>query len=60
MKVGDVVKIEKCAACPAVVGKTAKVRAITDGQVELNFGRGRPQANRPKTVAEGDVTVVEG
>ena len=65
MNIGDVVKIESCASCPDVVGKTAKIKSFTSGlaggedAVELNFGRGRPMAGRPKFISRGDLTVVK-
>lgn len=60
MKIGDVVRIEKCEGCPSMVGKTATVRKVVDDNtVELNYGRGRPLADRPKTICVNDVTVVE-
>jgi len=65
MKVGDSVKITKCEQCPSVVGKIAPVSKLnTEGEyvvsVELNFGRGRPQKNRPKVFGPDDVSLVEG
>lgn len=62
MIIGDTVKIEKCVLCPTIVGKTAKVKRFVgdseDGLVELNFGRGRPQLNRPTTVHKDDISLV--
>ena len=58
MNIGDTVKIEKCLLCPTVVGKTAKVKKIVEDILELNFGRGRPQLNRPTTVHVDDVSLV--
>jgi hypothetical protein len=66
MKAGDMVKINKCDVCPGIVGKTAKVVDLTSGNetpgfdaVRLNFGRGRPQVNRPMTVNVDDVSLVK-
>lgn len=63
MNIGDVVRIHSCASCPGVVGKTAKIKSLTgltgEDTVELNFGRGRPMADRPKFISRNDVTLVE-
>lgn len=65
MKVGDVVKVEKCDKCPAVVGKTAKIKCFTSepdcngNAVELNFGKGRPQVNRPHLFNLDDISLVK-
>ena len=60
MNVGDIVKIDKCDECPGIVGKTAKIVGLDlDGhRVELSFGRGRPQANRPKFVNVDSVSLI--
>lgn len=58
MNIGDTVKIEKCVVCSAIIGKTAKVKGVVDDTVELNFGRGRPQLNRPTVVHKDDVSLV--
>lgn len=62
MDIGANVKINKCDACPAIVGKTARVTGFTSepgfDAVNLNFGRGRPQANRPSCVNIDDISVV--
>jgi hypothetical protein len=66
MKIGDLVQINRCEVCPAVVGKIVPIedilydlQEITKPQaVELGFGRGRPQKNRPKQFPVGDVSVV--
>ena len=59
MKVGDTVKIDKCTICAAVVGKTAKIKGFVDDIVELNYGRGRPQLNRPTEVHVDNVSLVK-
>jgi hypothetical protein len=63
MKVGDVVKIEKCDKCSAVIGKTAKIKAFASepehNMVELNFGKGRPQVNRPHLFNLDDISLVK-
>ena len=61
MNIGDVVRIKSCVSCPAVIGKTAKIKSFAGGEdtVELNFGRGRPMADRPKFISRGDLTVVK-
>jgi len=60
MKIGDLVKIIKCEQCPAVVGKIVSVSKLNmEGEqvvsVELNFGRGRPQLNRPTKFSVDEV-----
>lgn len=59
--VGDLVRINKCEECPAVVGKIAKISGFTTtaGVVLLNFGRGRPRLGQPKSMNTNDLTVVE-
>ena len=66
MKIGDEVRIVKCEACPKVVGKIAKVKAVltqTGGDgvdaVEVNFGKGRPPLNRPSMFETDNVVLVE-
>lgn len=63
MKIGASVKIDKCDVCPAIVGKTVKVTGFTSEPgyeaVKVNFGRGRPQANRPSFVSVDDISVLE-
>ncbi len=58
MNVGDTVKIDKCDVCSAVVGKTAKVVSLGSDTVVLNFGRGRPQKDRPVVYGQDDVSLV--
>ncbi len=58
MNVGDTVKIDKCDVCSAVVGKTAKVVSLGKDTVRLNFGRGRPQKDRPTFHDKDDVSLV--
>jgi hypothetical protein len=62
MKIGNRVRIVRCAHCPAVVGKEA---TITDFRVEmcdtyacLRFGRGRPMKDRPKSIKMDDLSLV--
>jgi len=63
MNIGDVVVVNKCDQCSVIVGKSYKVKGFAplasgeDGVV-LNFGRGRPPANRPGIINKGDVSVV--
>jgi len=59
MKVGDSVTINKCDQCAAVVGKVVKVKSVNDGVIQVNYGRGRPQANRPSTIPLSDVSLVD-
>jgi len=59
--VGSMVKIVGCEECPAVVGKIAKfvgLDAEDEGYAVLSFGRGRPQANRPKRFPVGNLVEV--
>ncbi len=60
MEIGTKVKIDKCDECPTIVGKTAKVRGFTETPdvVLLNFGRGRPQSGRPKSMSVANLSVV--
>lgn len=64
MNVGDIVKVNKCNACPGVIGKTAKVKEMCrlndedPGTARLNFGKGRPQAGRPEIFDVEDLSVV--
>ncbi len=58
MKVGDIVRIDKCDACPKIVGKTVAIKQLDDDTVVLNFGRGRPLANRPHAIKRTDVSLV--
>jgi len=60
MNVGDTVKINKCEACPTMVGKTAKIKSIDAQSVVLNYGRGRPQTNRPTMLNLDDISLVGG
>ena len=61
-EIGTKVTIDKCDACPTVVGKTATVMGVISSdesgeQVTLNFGRGRPQAGRPESISVEDVSL---
>ena len=61
--VGDSVVINKCEECPAIVGKVAKITAMllndpqSPDRVIINFGRGRPQNNRPDVIPIEDVSI---
>lgn len=63
MEIGTNVRIDKCDACPEIVGKTAKITGFTSdpgyNAAKLNFGRGRPQANRPSFVRVEDISLAE-
>lgn len=63
MEIGASVKINKCDTCPAIVGKTAKITGFTAepgfNAAVLNFGRGRPQTNRPSFVSVDDISLVK-
>jgi len=63
MKIGDMVRVTKCDVCPKVVGKTAKITGITESDagvssVMVNFGKGRPQLNRPTQFSPSDMELV--
>ena len=62
MNVGDMIKVDKCNACPSIVGKTAKVMSLTSDPgypaVTLSFGRGRPQSGRPHVFSLEDISLV--
>lgn len=62
MEIGVSVRINKCDACPAIVGKTAKITGFTSepgyNAANLNFGRGRPQANRPSFLSVDDISLL--
>lgn len=55
LKTGDCVVVRQCEACPKVVGKTAKVKAVVADGVVLSFGRGRPQLGRPSVFSVSDL-----
>ena len=57
--IGEKVVVNKCDACPSIVGKTAKVKGFGDNTVLLSFGRGRPQTNRPKFISVDNVSLVK-
>lgn len=61
MNIGDTVQINKCDGCPSIVGKTAKIVSLDleNHKVELSFGRGRPQANRPKFMSVDDISLID-
>jgi len=63
MNVGDMVKVNKCNACPAIVGKTAKVTGLISESggkaVTLSFGRGRPANGRPHMFSIEDISLVQ-
>jgi len=40
-----------------MIGKTAKIKSIDEKSVVLNYGRGRPQTNRPSAVNLDDVSL---
>lgn len=61
MKIGDIVRVDKCEACEAIVGKTGKIKCFVDSiypeqAAVLNFGKGRPQKGRPHAFPVGDLT----
>ena len=59
MKVGDQVQVVRCDVCSKVVNKIGVVLGIVDTTVEIKFGRGRPELNRPKNFAMDDLAVLE-
>jgi len=62
MKIGDSVRIVRCEKCPKVVGKTVKVVKLVGENpntgLEVSYGRGRPQLNRPNVFDIQDVEVI--
>lgn len=60
MKIGDRIQIVKCGACPKVVGKTGVITKFYEegSSVEVKFGRGRPQKNRPNVFVIDDVSLI--
>lgn len=60
-EVGTKVRIDRCEVCPAVVGKTVTVKSVyADGEnLIINYGRGRPSADRPSFVNVDDVSLVK-
>lgn len=58
MNVGDKVRILRCDGCPKIVGKVVMIKAVVGDKVELQFGRGRPQAGRPSAFFIDDVILV--
>ncbi len=75
MNIGDKVRIIKCDVCYAVVGKIARINGLTMldsgvgiSNLTLNFGRGRPQTDRPhifnvedvELITEHELVAVEG
>jgi len=61
MKIGNKVRITKCDVCPKVVGKMGRITKLNTevSSVEVKFGKGRPQKNRPNIFACSDVTLIE-
>lgn len=61
--IGSNVTVNKCDACPAIVGKIAKIVGFTSepgyNAAKLKFGRGRPQSNRPSFIRIDDISFVE-
>jgi len=61
--VGSKVKIDRCESCPAIVGKFARIIGFSNeagfDTAKLNFGRGRPQANRPVDVPVVDLSIAQ-
>ena len=75
MQIGDQIRIVKCGACPKVIGKVATIIKVNtiDGDitfgnaehcqdissVEVKFGRGRPQKDRPATYNIDEVCLMD-
>lgn len=61
MNIGDIVRIDKCEQCAGVIGKTVRIKSMSeDGKkVELNYGKGRPLSNRPNFLSLDDVSLVD-
>jgi len=57
--VGDNVLVESCSQCPDVVGKTGTVKGFNEScGIQVNFGRGRPQKNRPEYFSVDQLKVI--
>lgn len=61
MKVGDKVRIVKCDVCEKVVGKVGTITKVNSevSSIDVKFGKGRPQLNRPSVFACCDVALVD-
>lgn len=58
--VGDKVRIDKCDQCLAIIGKVAKISGFSEfGNVFLNFGKGRPQLNRPNYFCVENISLIQ-
>lgn len=60
MNVGDMVTVDRCDECPSLVGRVFAVKGFgNEGTVWLQYGRGRPQKNRPEFVSVDDVSLTD-
>jgi hypothetical protein len=59
-KVNEIVRVVKCDGCPGVVGKTGRIKSLSDdgAAVSISFGKGRPQRGRPELFPTGDLALV--
>lgn len=57
--INDRVRVDRCDVCPAIVGKMATIKGIDGRVLTLNYGRGRPLANRPSSVNVDEVSLVK-
>lgn len=48
MNVNDRVRIVSCNGCKKLVGKVYPIKSVDNQRIELNYGRGRPIAGRPR------------
>lgn len=61
MKIGDKIQVVKCDVCPKVVGKVGTVTKVNleVSSINVKFGKGRPQLNRPSVFAIADVVILD-
>jgi hypothetical protein len=59
-KVNEIVRVVKCECCAGVVGKTGRIKSLSENgdSVSISFGKGRPQRGRPELFPTGDLALV--